>query len=474
MSKISLRKLLKKEGRLLLEQLQDTFELVISIHDADGTILFANGNPSQENKYPIASEGNNIGWVCGETRVKPIAKLVNYMVQQELEKKQLGFEVLEGYREMSLILNIANKLAPCLDLEAIANLIVNEACKLIPATSAALMLLEPETSLLKTVVIVGDAFTLETVVKLGEGIIGSVTAKGTADIINDVASDPRCLEECNTSQQLARMSSMMCVSLSTDDRIIGAIAVAHDTPIFYSSRDLKLLMRIASPVAPAIDNTQLHGELYGIQAEYLQKLEQEVAERTKELRQEISDRQRIEISLQEANHQLRQLVDLDGLTKVANRRRFDQYLLEEWKRAGRDRAPLALIMCDVDYFKKYNDTYGHQGGDDCLRKVAQIMMQSAKRPNDLVVRYGGEEFAVLLPGTGIEGANIVANQIRQNVKTEQIEHLASSVSNYVTVSLGVASIVPALESAPTILLTMADQALYQAKNEGRDRVYAIG
>jgi diguanylate cyclase (GGDEF)-like protein len=469
MSKISLRKLLKKDGRLLIEQLRNAFKLEISIHDADGGTLFVNGSPTPEHKYLVISEGKTIGWVLGNHQVEPIAALLNYMTQQELEKKQLGFEVLECYREMSLILNIANRLSPCLNLEAIATLAIEEASKLIPATSAAVMLIEPNTNMLKTIVAVGDAFTLETVIPLGEGIIGSVTAKGTADIVNEVASDPR-----HALQSRIGMSSMMCVSLTTDDRTVGAIALAHDTPVFYSARDLKLLMRIASPVAPAIGNTLLHGELYAVQAEYLLKLEHEVTERTKELRQEISDRQRAETALQEANHQLRQLVDLDGLTKVANRRRFDQYLLQEWKRAGRDQTPLALIMCDVDFFKSYNDAYGHQGGDDCLKKIAQAMIQSTNRPNDLVVRYGGEEFAVLLPGTNVNGANKVANQIRENIKAQKIEHSASTISQYVTVSLGVASIIPSLDSAPTILLTMADQALYQAKNEGRDRVYMIG
>ncbi|CAN1213570.1 hypothetical protein TUMEXPCC7403_25415 [Tumidithrix helvetica PCC 7403] len=427
MFKISLRKLIKKEGGALLEQLQNTFEFAMSIHDADGSVLFAKGNPSLEHKHPIAIEDNIIGWVCGENHAEPIVTLLNFLAQQELEKKQLGYEVLEGYREMSLILNIANKLSPCIDLEAIANLTIQEATKLIPATSAAVLILDTEANTLRTIAASGEAFTLETIVGLGEGIIGSVTQKGTADIINDVASDPR---NALPNGKITGVSSMICVSLCTDDRPIGAIAVANDTPVFYSARDLKLLTRIASPVAPAIGNTLLHAELYAVQAEYLQKLEIEVEERTKELRQEIYERHRAEISLQDANQKLQQLADLDGLTNVANRRRFDEYLFDEWNRAGRDRRSLSLIMCDVDYFKRYNDTYGHQGGDDCLRQVAQSMSRSAKRPSDMVFRYGGEEFAVLLPCTDIDGAVTVAHQIRENVKALQIEHEGSLVSKY--------------------------------------------
>ncbi len=170
-----------------------------------------------------------------------------------------------------------------------------------------------------------------------------------------------------------------------------------------------------------------------------------------------------------ANQQLQQLVCLDGLTQVANRRRFDEYLDNEWLRMVREQQPLSLILCDVDCFKAYNDTYGHIAGDTCLQEIANGIRAAVKRPADLVARYGGEEFAVILPNTTAEGAAKVAVEIQSQLKSLQIEHSQSSVSKYVTVSLGVASTIPSAQSFPEMLIDVADKALYQAKAEGRDR-----
>lgn len=170
------------------------------------------------------------------------------------------------------------------------------------------------------------------------------------------------------------------------------------------------------------------------------------------------------------NAELSRLSTVDGLTGLANRRRFDEVLEQECRRARREGAPLALIMTDVDFFKKYNDTYGHQGGDECLRKVAAVLAQSARRPADLAARYGGEEFALVLPHTTLEGAGVVAETLRAGVAALGLLHAASSVASHVTLSLGVA-VGEATEAdlAPEDLLQRADSALYEAKRGGRDR-----
>jgi diguanylate cyclase (GGDEF)-like protein/PAS domain S-box-containing protein len=170
-----------------------------------------------------------------------------------------------------------------------------------------------------------------------------------------------------------------------------------------------------------------------------------------------------------ANQQLQQLVCLDGLTQVANRRRFDEYLDTEWLRMVREKQPLSLILCDVDCFKAYNDTYGHIAGDTCLQEIANGIRAAVKRPADLVARYGGEEFAVILPNTTAEGAAKVAVEIQSQLRSLQIEHRQSCVSKYITVSMGVASTIPSTRSFPEMLIDAADKALYQAKAEGRDR-----
>ena len=173
--------------------------------------------------------------------------------------------------------------------------------------------------------------------------------------------------------------------------------------------------------------------------------------------------------LEEANFKLQRLATVDALTQVANRRRFDEYLEDEWQRMMREQLPLSLILSDIDYFKLYNDTYGHQAGDDCLRKVAQIMQVAAKRAIDLPARYGGEEFAVILPHTEQSGALQVADEIRVGVKALEIAHARSKVSHAITVSLGVATTIPNQGRSLEMLIMAADQALYQAKEAGRDR-----
>ena len=213
-----------------------------------------------------------------------------------------------------------------------------------------------------------------------------------------------------------------------------------------------------------------------ILADYSRQLEQDVQHRTTELAQanqqlqaEIQERQRAERKLQVANQELQRLATVDGLTQVANRRYFDSQLQQEWKRLLREEQPLSLILFDVDYFKRYNDHYGHQAGDDCLVQIAQVARQSCQRTADLIARYGGEEFAVILPNTDQTGAITVAVRIRQSLQAQAIPHVQSEVSNIVSVSLGLASMIPMADTPPEVLIAAADQALYAAKRQGRDR-----
>jgi two-component system, cell cycle response regulator len=188
---------------------------------------------------------------------------------------------------------------------------------------------------------------------------------------------------------------------------------------------------------------------------------------------DITERQRTESALQKANQELERLAHLDGLTEIANRRQFDAYLRQEWLRLAREQAPLSLILCDVDFFKNYNDTYGHLAGDGCLQQVAKAITSVVKRPADLAARYGGEEFAVILPNTNLVGAAHIAKQIRRSVKGLDICHDTSQVGSHVTLSLGVTSMIPIADAEPKVLVDVADCALYQAKQKGRDRLFAI-
>jgi two-component system chemotaxis family response regulator WspR len=173
--------------------------------------------------------------------------------------------------------------------------------------------------------------------------------------------------------------------------------------------------------------------------------------------------------LAEANIELQKLAALDGLTGIANRRRFDQALHTEWQRASREQRPLSLIMCDVDCFKAYNDTYGHLAGDLCLKRSAAVFTEHLKRPADIVARYGGEEFAIILPETAAEGALQIAEACRAHIEALAIAHTGSA-NGVVTLSLGVATMAPTPALSAETLIERADKALYAAKQGGRNRV----
>ncbi|HEY0834392.1 MAG TPA: diguanylate cyclase [Azospirillum sp.] len=167
---------------------------------------------------------------------------------------------------------------------------------------------------------------------------------------------------------------------------------------------------------------------------------------------------------------LRQLSFMDGLTGIANRRRFDETLEREWRRCGRSRLPLSVIMLDVDHFKRFNDHYGHHAGDECLCAVARLLAEEVMRPGDFVARYGGEEFVCLLPETDGEGAARVAERLRTAVQLRNLPHAASPTAPQVTISLGYACMVPPPDRAAQSLVSLADSMLYDAKNRGRNRV----
>lgn len=200
----------------------------------------------------------------------------------------------------------------------------------------------------------------------------------------------------------------------------------------------------------------------------LRRLQCQLQVQNELLQREICVRLTAEAALQTANLELQRLAHLDGLTQVPNRRSFDEQIHHEWQRLCREQQPLSLLLCDVDYFKLYNDYYGHQQGDICLKQIAFTISLQTKRPGDFVARYGGEEFAIILPNTSKDGAMHIAELIRAAVESLQIPHLASPVSPYATISTGVASVVPRFDRFPEDLIEAADRALYDAKLSGRN------
>lgn len=200
------------------------------------------------------------------------------------------------------------------------------------------------------------------------------------------------------------------------------------------------------------------------------RLQQEMAEKNAELAEANSRLMATTLELEEANRRLAMLATTDGLTGVANRRRFDEMLSVEWERACREGNSLALMIIDVDHFKLFNDTYGHQQGDECLKSVAGALQSALQGNGDFLGRYGGEEFVVLLPSTSIDDAATMGERLRAGVEALALPHRASPPGGRVTISIGLVAAVPENPLGAESFLAAADEALYRAKHEGRNRV----
>jgi len=247
-------------------------------------------------------------------------------------------------------------------------------------------------------------------------------------------------------------------NIKTEDIPIIVVS-AIETPI---DKGAAFSAGAADYIVKLPDKIELVARIRSHSQSYLNKLERDAA---------FIELNQLKAELEESNEALKLLSCMDGLTGVANRRRFDEFLAKEWKRAIREKANLALILIDIDYFKTYNDNYGHQKGDDTLKSVVNALSSGINRPADLLARYGGEEFVVVLPDTTMQGALLLANNLRERVHALKIPHEHSKVDQYVTVSLGVSCCEAGQTfKSSTKLITDADKALYEAKDAGRNIV----
>ena len=219
------------------------------------------------------------------------------------------------------------------------------------------------------------------------------------------------------------------------------------------------------------DKIELIARIRAHSKSYVAQQERDEAfEKMRSMQDEIS---KANEELEEKNKMLHKLSTMDGLTGIANRRCFDETLVKEWDRGRRNGTVMSLIMVDIDFFKPYNDHYGHQGGDDSLQAVAQTLESALKRAGDIVCRYGGEEFTVVMPNTDAEGAQLVAEDIRAAVQAKELPHEKSQVSDFVSISLGVSTVVPSEKYTSKQMILVADSALYFAKHNGRNRYHHI-
>jgi diguanylate cyclase (GGDEF)-like protein/PAS domain S-box-containing protein len=261
--------------------------------------------------------------------------------------------------------------------------------------------------------------------------------RGQILAIDDLQKD-RFGKEYTDLQKDLGVRSLLMVPLILQDRLWGCLCAQQRSKVRqWQLFEIDLMQQLAVQLSIAIQQSELYEQLT------------------------------------DANRALESLATIDALTGISNRRRFDEFLQNEWQRLAREKQYLSLILCDIDFFKQYNDTYGHTVGDRCLQAVAQAINQVIKRPADLAARYGGEEIVVVLPHTPPEGAYKVAQQMANAVRELKIEHRTSNVSPYITLSLGVAGCIPDYNTSPTTLVERADTALYRAKEKGRDRACAF-
>lgn len=258
-------------------------------------------------------------------------------------------------------------------------------------------------------------------------------------VVADVQSLADNQETCFDDDALVR--AWMSVPLLVGDKAIGILIVNCHEIGSYDEDDAQLVQIFANQAAIAIENARLFNEV-----------------------------QQAKAATEMANEMLSLLANIDGLTQIANRRRFDVFFEESREQAIEKQQPLSLILCDIDYFKRYNDTYGHQAGDECLQYVAQAIRVVINRPRYLVARYGGEEFGVILCNTDESQAMKVAHSIQQEVKQLKLKHEQSHVSHLVTLSMGLSTMLPQQPVSLDQLISQADAALYEAKNRGRNQI----
>ncbi|MBK1988654.1 diguanylate cyclase [Sphaerospermopsis aphanizomenoides BCCUSP55] len=361
---------------------------------------------------------------------------VRRLLQMSWAMKELRHKI----EQEKLIVTITHKIRQSLNLEIILKTTVTEVRKLLQADRVIVYRFQADGSGTVLVESVGSQWEPA----LGKEVTdcyfvekcGKDYKKGNVYVINNIytADIPQC--QIDLLAQLQAQANLV-VPIVQDKNLWGLlVAYQCSGPREWQQLDIDLLTQLADQLVIAIQQAHIYQQL------------------------------------EAANQELKRLANIDSLTQIANRRCFDEVLFQEWKRLKREKLPLSLILCDIDFFKNYNDTYGHPAGDECLKQVAKIISQAIQRPADLLARYGGEEFVLILPYTDTEGAIHIAQSIRYQITNMAIPHVSSQVSQYVTLSLGIATLIPDSQCSPQCLISQADQALYQAKQAGRN-CYAI-
>ena len=363
---------------------------------------------------------------------------------------QMFEELKQRARLMEMMSEVSRTALEATDLQELLDRVTRYIHERFPLELAAIVMYDSAREEFVSITTAGDAFFAPAQRWPADtGVISRAIRAGATQFIPDVSTAPDYISVN------ARVTSELVVPIRFHDQILGVLNLESAGPDVFTPANVLAFEAFADQVAGAIHLATVN-------------------ERLEDAMRQLESKTR---ALEDANGNLASAIETlhkisaqDGLTGVANRRHFDETLALEWRRAARGREPLSLLMLDIDYFKSFNDTAGHQAGDDCLRRVAQMLCDSVQRAGDMVARYGGEEFAVLLPETDADNALQIATRIRERIEAMQLPH-PSSPLGHVTISIGVTSVVPPRDgSASGDFVRVADAALYDAKRQGRNRV----
>ncbi|MFB2897528.1 PAS domain S-box protein [Aerosakkonemataceae cyanobacterium BLCC-F50] len=398
------------------------FNIIMGVHKPDGNLswISINSQPlfhqNQTQPYAVVTSFTDI----------TIRKQAEESLKQQAERERM-------------IYAIAQRIRQSLDLEQILNTTVDEVRHFLQTDRALIYRFNPDWS----GIVVKESVAQGWLKILNMEITDTyfVERQGQSHKYNAIRVTPDIYQagfaDCHIELlEKLQVRAKLVVPILQGDNLWGLLVAHHcSSPRYWHPWESELLQQLATQVAIAIQQSELHHQL------------------------------------QIVNKQLENLALIDQLTQVANRRCFDRTISDEWTRLIREKRPLSLLLCDIDYFKQYNDNYGHTAGDICLKLVAQALRKGVQRPIDLVARYGGEEFAIILPHTDSNGAVKVAQKIHHAIQELHLPHVASVVSKYVTISIGIATRIPTAETVPLDLVEAADRALYQAKSNGRNRFF---
>jgi len=254
MAAIALKKLLRKDVNTLLHNLVNSLQVAVAIHDEHGALLWGAAAAPEAAKYPILLDEETLGWVAGPAQAELVATLLSHLASREYEKRSLSVETLERYKEINLLYTVSQKMASCLNPQAVAQLVIDEAIKIITADSASVMLVNEETQALEMIASYGTAETSDVALNVGEGLAGNVVVTGKGDIYNDVRRVPEFIVGKH------QISSMICAPLRVEEKILGVMNVNTIEPVLYTAGDLKLLTALATQAAVSIENARLHAE----------------------------------------------------------------------------------------------------------------------------------------------------------------------------------------------------------------------